>query len=44
MNKFFKYGLITAGISMAAGIVFTLIATIIGGRFFSVIPDGSSID
>lgn len=32
MNKFFKYGLITAGIAMAAGIVFALISTVIGGR------------
>lgn len=32
MNKFFKYGLITAGISMAVGIVFALISTAVGGR------------
>lgn len=32
MNKFFKYGLITAGITMAVGIVFALISTVIGGR------------
>lgn len=32
MNKFFKYGLITAGIAMAVGIVFALISTMIGGR------------
>ena len=32
MNKFFKYGLIVAGISMAVGILFALISTMIGGR------------
>lgn len=32
MNKFFKYGLMTAGIAMAVGIVFALISTMIGGR------------
>lgn len=34
MNKFFKYGLITAGISMAAGIVFLLIGIAAGGKVF----------
>lgn len=32
MNKFFKYGFITAGIAMAVGIVFALISTVIGGK------------
>ena len=32
MNNFFKYGLMTAGISMVVGIVFALISTAIGGR------------
>lgn len=32
MNNFFKYGLMTAGVSMVVGIVFALISTAIGGR------------
>lgn len=32
MNKFFKYGFIVAGISLAVGIIFALISTMIGGR------------
>lgn len=40
MNKFFKYGLITAGISMALGIVFALFATIVGGR---IVWDNQSV-
>lgn len=32
MNKFFKYGFMVAGVSLAVGIVFALICTVIGGR------------
>lgn len=34
MNKFFKYGFMAAGISMAVGILFALISTVIGGKIF----------
>lgn len=32
MNKFFKYGLMIAGVSMAVGILFAFFSTIIGGK------------